>query len=66
MIEVIAVNKTMEQRVNEALDKEHFSLFEIEGFRNNPLLAVKTGIRIGYGLCMEDVKKLSGGQINEL
>jgi hypothetical protein len=66
MIEVISIDKTMEQRVNEALDKQHFSLFEIEKFSKYPLMAIKAGIVIGYGLCMEDVRKLSGGEIREL
>lgn len=38
------------------MDKRKFNLFEIQGFRSRPDLAILAGMAIGYSLALDDAE----------
>ena len=44
----------LETRFHAEIDKAHFTLFEIEGFRKDPRLALIAGLAMGYKMATED------------
>ena len=45
------------ERFKEAIDDQHFTVFEIAGFKDKPDLALLAGMAIGYKMAIEDAEK---------
>ena len=44
-------------KFDERIKESKFNFFEIAGFKEKPLLAVKAGMAIGYQMACDDIKQ---------
>jgi hypothetical protein len=47
------MTQNMEKAFDDRINKARFSALEMEGFRREPLLAIKSGMAIGYRMAIE-------------
>ncbi len=45
---------TVEEQIDKTIQNANFDFLEIEGFKKQPMLAVKVGIAMGYRMALEE------------
>jgi len=46
---------TLDNRFDEEIEKRKFNFFEMSGFMQQPKLAIKAGVAIGYQMALNDI-----------
>jgi hypothetical protein len=45
----------LDKKFDEEIENQSFTIFEMTGFMENPKLALKAGVAIGYAMAIKDI-----------